>query len=68
MQADLKLKERQSIWENPRNIAVLVGTTATITAAVAGGLGYTWKSEPPRPITINLVLPNGTVISAQIAP
>jgi hypothetical protein len=47
MQADLNLKKQQSIWETPRNIAILV----TSVAAIAGFLGFKigQKDTPPSP-------------------
>ena len=42
--ADLKLRRKQEFWETPRNIAVLVG----VTAAIAAALGY-WFGRQSAP-------------------
>lgn len=60
MQADLALKTRQAAWETPRNIAIMVGTVAAISAAIAGWTGYQIGRSPPAPQQI--VLPPGTII------
>jgi hypothetical protein len=57
MRADLKLKTKQSIWENPRNIAILVGATAAVIGAIAGWTGYRIGSAPPQQINIHLDAP-----------
>lgn len=44
-------------WETPRNIAVLVGTVAAITAAVAGTLGYKFARQPPQTINVHIDAP-----------
>jgi hypothetical protein len=48
MQADLDLKRKQSFWETPKAIAIIVGATA----AIAGVLGYKIGSTPPAPTQI----------------
>lgn len=48
--ADLDLRRKQSFWETPRNIAILLGATA----ALFGALGYKFGSTPPAPIVIQL--------------
>jgi hypothetical protein len=53
MRADLTLKTKQGFWETPRHIAILLGTTAAIFAAVFGVLGYKLGSQPQ---TINVHL------------
>jgi hypothetical protein len=45
---------KQISWENPRNIAILVGATAAITGALAGLIGYKIGATPPAPIVIQL--------------
>lgn len=57
MLADLKLKQRQGFWETPRNIAILVGAVAAITAAVAGVIGYKIGSQPPPTINVHIDQP-----------
>lgn len=60
MEADLLLKTKQAAWETPRNIAIMVGAVAAISAAIAGWTGYQIGRSPPAPP--QLVLPPGTVI------
>jgi hypothetical protein len=47
MQADLELKTRQSFWETPKAIAIIVATTAAIFSAAAGFAGYKFGQTPP---------------------
>jgi hypothetical protein len=44
----LSLRRKQEFWETPRNIAILVGVTAAIAAAVGFWLGR--ESTPPPPL------------------
>ena len=37
--ADLRLRRKQEFWETPRNVAILVGVTAAIAAAIGYWLG-----------------------------
>jgi hypothetical protein len=60
MRADIDLKRKQVIWETPRNIAIMVGAVAAISAAIAGWTGYQIGRSPPAPP--QLVLPPGTII------
>lgn len=52
MRADLDLKRKQSFWETPRNIALLL----TAVAGVAGFLGFKLGSQPQQ-ITVHLDSP-----------
>lgn len=53
LMVDLNLRRKQDIWEHPRNIAILAGAIAAVTAAGAGFLGYKIGSLPPAaPIVI----------------
>jgi cytochrome c-type biogenesis protein CcmH/NrfG len=56
MQQDLKLKERQTFWENPRNFVVIIGgviaATAAVVGVVAGLAGYKLGSQPTQPTQI----------------
>lgn len=52
MRADLDLKRKQSFWETPRNIALLL----TAVAGVAGFLGFKLGSQPQQ-ITVHLDAP-----------
>ena len=55
MRADLKLKEKQSFWETPRNLAVIFGALVAGVAAIAGLAGYKLgQSTPQQPIIIQL--------------
>lgn len=44
--ADLKLRRKQEFWETPRNIAILVGVSAAIAAAIGFWLG---RQSAPAP-------------------
>jgi hypothetical protein len=65
MVAEAKLKERQSIWETPRNIAILVGTAVAFGAAVAGVLGFNLGRNSPAP---TIVFQPGSIVVQQAAP
>jgi hypothetical protein len=52
MQLDKALKAKQSIWEHPRNIVILVGAVA----AIAGVLGFKLGSVPQQ-IIVHLDAP-----------
>jgi hypothetical protein len=45
---DLSLRRKQDFWETPRNLAILVGVTAAIAAAIGFWLGRQ-SSTPPAP-------------------
>lgn len=65
MQIDQRLKEKQSFWETPRNLAILLGAVAAIVATVAGLAGYRagqQSSTPPQ-----IIFPPGTVITIPAA-
>ncbi len=57
MRADLKLKEKQSFWETPKAIAIIVATTAAIFSALAGFAGFKLGSQPPQTIIVHLDAP-----------
>jgi hypothetical protein len=57
LMADLLLKTRQSFWENPRNLSIVLGAWAAICAAIFGVLGYKIGSTPPPTITIHMDAP-----------
>ena len=51
--ADLKLRRKQEFWETPRNIAILVGVSAAIAAAIGFWLGRESAAPSaagPRPV------------------
>jgi hypothetical protein len=52
LRADAKLRERQAVWETPRNIAILAASIA----AIAGVLGFKLGQMPSPPQTINVHL------------
>ena len=55
LKMDLNLRRKQDIWEHPRNIAILVGATATLFAAIFGVLGYKiGQTSAPQPIIITV--------------
>lgn len=54
LKMDIDLRRKQILWENPRNIAILVGATAAIIGALAGVIGYKIGATPPAPIVIQL--------------
>lgn len=53
MKADLDLKQKQSFWETPKAIAIIVATTA----AIFGALGYKFGSQPAQTINVHLDAP-----------
>jgi hypothetical protein len=56
---DIRLRRRQDVWENPRNIAILVGATAVVFRALAGWLGYqTGRQASLSPQIIIQIPPN----------
>lgn len=54
LKMDINLRRKQISWENPRNIAILIGATTAIIGALAGLIGYKIGSTPPAPIVIQL--------------
>jgi len=52
LQMDVKLREKQVIWETPRNIAILLAAWAAIIGTIAGVIGYKAGSAPQRPIIV----------------
>lgn len=65
MCADLKLKERQWLWETPKGIAAMAAAMAVVIGAIAGVLGYQIARTPPAQVA---QFPPGTVITASAAP
>jgi hypothetical protein len=57
MRADLDLKTKQTFWETPKAIAIIVATTAGIFTALAGFAGYKLGSQPPQTINVHLDAP-----------
>ena len=53
LEADVELRRKQAFWETPRNVAILVGATAAIAAAIGFWLGQQSAPLPPivRPVT-----------------
>jgi len=56
---DIDLRRKQTFWETPRNLAVLLGAMAAIFAAVFGLLGYKIGSTPPPPPVVIYLTPQG---------
>jgi hypothetical protein len=55
LMSDVRLRRKQEFWETPRNIAILLGAVAGLTAAGAGFLGFKLgQIPPPPPIIINI--------------
>lgn len=48
LELDILLRRKQSFWETPRAILLIVATTA----AVAGVLGWKLGQTPPAPIVV----------------
>jgi hypothetical protein len=49
---------KQSFWETPRNIAILLGATAALFSALAGLAGYKFgQTSNVPPIIINVPAP-----------
>jgi len=46
MSADLSLKLKQSFWETPKAILLIVATTTAIVGTAAGVLGFKLGSQP----------------------
>jgi hypothetical protein len=44
-----RLRRKQEFWETPRNLAILVGVTAAIAAAIGYWLGRQSPAPPPAP-------------------
>jgi hypothetical protein len=55
LRLDVLLRRKQTFWETPRAILLIVATTAALIGAGAGFLGYKIGSAPP-PTTINVHL------------
>ena len=43
---DLDLRRKQTFWESPRNLAIIVAATAAIFSAAAGLAGYKFGQTP----------------------
>ncbi len=65
MAADARLKERQSFWETPRNIAILLGAVAALFATVAGLAGYKAGQNAGPP---TIVFQPGAIVLQQPSP
>jgi len=53
LRLDIQLRRKQSFWETPRAILLIVATTA----AAAGLLGWRIGSAPPQQINVHLDQP-----------
>jgi len=65
---DVDLRRKQTFWETPRNLAVLLGAMAAIFAAVFGLLGYKIGSIPPPPPVVIYLTPQGQPTQAPNIP
>jgi hypothetical protein len=54
LKMDLDLRRKQDIWENPRNIVILLGVAATIAAVVGYEIGHDLAQYRPQQIVIQL--------------
>jgi len=64
MRADLSLKKQQSIWQTPRNIAILV----TAVAAIAGILGFKLGQRDTPAAPPQVIFQPGSIQLASPAP
>jgi hypothetical protein len=53
MKADLLLKTKQTFWETPRNLALIIGAVA----AIAGLVGFKLGSQPPQAVIVQFQQP-----------
>ena len=51
---DLDLRRKQTFWETPRNLALVVGAAVALTGLIFGALGYKIGQTPSPPIIINV--------------
>jgi hypothetical protein len=65
LMADLRLKTRQSFWETPRNITLIMAAGI----GLAGVLGFKLGQREPLPTPAqSVILPPGTTITVPPAP
>jgi hypothetical protein len=57
MKADLALKQKQSFWETPKAIAIIVGVTAAVVGTLGGLVGFKLASAPTQQIVVHLDQP-----------
>jgi hypothetical protein len=67
MQADLRLKAKQSFWETPRNLFIMAGALVAIVATLAGLAGYRAGQQAPAATVGSVSFPPGTVITIPAA-
>lgn len=46
---DLELRRKQTFWETPRNLAIVLGAAVTLAGPVLGALGYKKHRSTSRP-------------------
>ena len=51
---DLDLRRKQTFWETPRNLALVVGAAVALTGLIFGVLGYKIGQTHSQPIIINV--------------
>lgn len=67
MRADFELTKQQSIWDTPRNIAILIAAIAGIAFALGFKLGQ--KDTPPAPPPPpQIIFQPGSIVVAPAAP
>ena len=54
---DILLKRRQTFWETPRNLAIIVGVAVAVFGALAGVAGFQLGSRPPQQIIVHMDQP-----------
>lgn len=64
MVADLKLKQKQALWETPKGFAAIVAALAVTIGAIGGILGYTLRgAQPPQ-----VIFQPGSIVVTPAAP
>jgi hypothetical protein len=58
LRLDILLRRKQVFWETPRGLLLIIATTAAVTAAIAGVLGFKVGQIPPQPIVIQMQVPH----------
>jgi hypothetical protein len=51
---DLDLRRKQTFWETPRNLALVVGAVVALSGLIFGLVGYRIGQTPSQPIIINV--------------
>ena len=56
LKMDIELRRKQTFWETPRNLAIVLGAMAALFAAIFGALGYK-IGQTPQTINVHLDAP-----------